>query len=378
MNRSVVLASGRPESGASGRTSSLAISVTMLPSVLACVAPVRLTSGQKFETRELLVDRGAPADEQRADEHDRHRVEVEQRERRPDHVVGAALPHDRDLLRQRRRVVVADHAALRQPGGAAGVDEDVEVGRATFRVGWACRRSSSRRPTCASWCRDRSDTPSGPAPSTTTCSRVSIPSASATARSATSPSITSTRAPESAIWCRRYSPLYAVLIGTPTAPDCTAPYCATTASDEFSTRVAIRSPCDHAEVAHRVGEAVRRAHHRARAPRIAVDVEQRTVGIRLEPLLEQLRHGPAVAVGPDRRPSPHLRSEARTDLVDEQLGLLERGEVPAVVGLTPEPDVGEPALRPTGARTGRSRLGKIEQPVGTVTGSMFWSWKLSQ
>ena len=50
MKRSVVFASGMPESGASGRTGSFAMSVTMLPSVLACVAPVRLISGQKFDT----------------------------------------------------------------------------------------------------------------------------------------------------------------------------------------------------------------------------------------------------------------------------------------------------------------------------------------
>ena len=54
MNRSVALASGLPESGASGRTASFAIKVTMLPSVLACVAPVRLISGQKFDTENFL------------------------------------------------------------------------------------------------------------------------------------------------------------------------------------------------------------------------------------------------------------------------------------------------------------------------------------
>src|SRR5262245_6235679 len=54
MKRSVVLASGFPESGASGRTASFAINVTMLPSVLAWVAPVRLISGQKLDTENFL------------------------------------------------------------------------------------------------------------------------------------------------------------------------------------------------------------------------------------------------------------------------------------------------------------------------------------
>ena len=54
MKRKVVFASGCPESGASGRTSSLAISVMMLPSVLACVAPVRFTSAQNRDSENFL------------------------------------------------------------------------------------------------------------------------------------------------------------------------------------------------------------------------------------------------------------------------------------------------------------------------------------
>ena len=50
------------------------------------------------------------------------------------------------------------------------------------------------------------------------------------------------RAPESASWWRRYSPLYAVLIGTATAPPATIPHQASIASLEFSMSVATRSP----------------------------------------------------------------------------------------------------------------------------------------
>ena len=84
------------------------------------------------------------------------------------------------------------------------------------------------------------DSPSWP--TTITCSSVSIWSATKIARSASAASTISTLAPESASWWRRYSPLYAVLTGTPTADARFAANSATAASLEFSISVATRSP----------------------------------------------------------------------------------------------------------------------------------------
>src|SRR5581483_9256130 len=55
-------------------------------------------------------------------------------------------------------------------------------------------------------------------PSTTTCCKVAMSPATRTARSSRDGSTSSTVDAESASWWRRYSPLYAVLIGTATAP----------------------------------------------------------------------------------------------------------------------------------------------------------------
>ena len=79
--------------------------------------------------REPAVDRTAAAEHERAEHRGDERVVVEQRQRRPHHVVGGALPADADLARQRLVVVVAEHAALRRAGRAAGVDERAEVRR---------------------------------------------------------------------------------------------------------------------------------------------------------------------------------------------------------------------------------------------------------
>jgi hypothetical protein len=62
-------------------------------------------------------------------------------------------------------------------------------------------------------------------------------------------------------------------------------------------------------------------------------------------------------------------SKEVADFLDEQLRLLEGGEVPALVWLVPVADVGEASLAQR--REGRcSSLGKIEQPVATVTVSL--------
>jgi NAD(P)-dependent dehydrogenase (short-subunit alcohol dehydrogenase family) len=63
-----------------------------------------------------------------------------------------------------------------------------------------------------------------------------------------------------------------------------------------------------------------------------------------------------------------LMAEAGAHLVDEELGLLEGGEVPAAVELVPVAQVAEAPLDPALATGGRSRLGKTEQPTGTSTG----------
>ena len=87
---------------------------------------------------------------------------------------------------------------------------------------------------------------------------------------------------------------------------------------------------------------------------------------------------------PLRRPAvrPVLRSpdgaEERPHLVDEDAGLLERGEVSTAVELVPVADVDEPALRPAARRRGRSPCGKIDIPDGTSTGSRRRPRKLSQ
>ena len=146
--------------------------------------------------------------------------------------------------------------------------------------------------------------------------------------------------------------MYAVLIGTLTPPSRTAPNCAITASDEFSTRVATRSPFVEPVRPHRVREPVGRAEQRARGPLLTVDVEELAVGIGFEARLDQVGHRPRVAVDPDsrRHHSPLHKAEERTDLVDEDLGLLEGGEVPAAIGLVEVPKVGEPPLDPTPRR----------------------------
>ena len=85
------------------------------------------------------------------------------------------------------------------------------------------------------------------APATTTaCSSGSAAAPSPVAMSATrdakSPWTTITRAPESVSTWRRNSPLYAVLIGTWTAPSFSAAKKLITCSGEFSMSVATRSP----------------------------------------------------------------------------------------------------------------------------------------
>ena len=95
-----------------------------------------------------------PPHDERADEAGGERVEVEQRQRRPHDVVGGATPADRDLASLSADVVVvAQHAALRRAGRAAGVDERREVARARRRCSVRSARSRAGRPTGA---------PSGP------------------------------------------------------------------------------------------------------------------------------------------------------------------------------------------------------------------------
>ena len=59
-------------------------------------------------------------------------------------------------------------------------------------------------------------------------------------------------------------------------------------------------------------------------------------------------------------------AKERAQLVDEQLGLLEGREVPALVELVPVPRSREALLRPARARARKISLGKIEQPPGSV------------
>ena len=93
------------------------------------VAPVRRTSGQKRLTENRRAIDALAADEQRAHDAHRDRVEVEQRQRREDHVVGPATPGPRDLLAERDHVPVREHATLRRSGRARRVDEAREVRR---------------------------------------------------------------------------------------------------------------------------------------------------------------------------------------------------------------------------------------------------------
>src|SRR5262245_5011207 len=79
-------------------------------------------------------------------------------------------------------------------------------------------------------------------PTTTTWSRPSTVGTTGPARSDSDASTIRTREPESASWWRRYSPLYAVLIGTATPPASTIPHHENMASGEFSISVATRSP----------------------------------------------------------------------------------------------------------------------------------------
>ena len=85
--------------------------------------------------REPPVDRGPAAVDSEPEHRRDDGVEVEHRQRRPHHVVGGAPPADADLARQRAVVGVAEHAALREAGGAAGVDEGGEVARADVGEG---------------------------------------------------------------------------------------------------------------------------------------------------------------------------------------------------------------------------------------------------
>ena len=50
MSRSVVFASGAPDRGISGRSTSWASRYAIVPSVEVIVAPMRFISGQKFDT----------------------------------------------------------------------------------------------------------------------------------------------------------------------------------------------------------------------------------------------------------------------------------------------------------------------------------------
>ena len=109
--------------------------------------------------RELAVDRRAATEHERAEDRGDDGVEVEQRQRGPHHVVGRAAPADADLGGEGHVVVVAEHAALRRPGGATGVDERAQVDRADVDPGvgvvareqlgpgrrWSCPRSRWRR-----------------------------------------------------------------------------------------------------------------------------------------------------------------------------------------------------------------------------------------
>ena len=82
------------------------------PSIDTIVAPVRLISGQKLLTENWRSIAALPADQQRADDAHRDRVEVEQRQRREHDVVGLALPGARDLVGEADDVVLREHAAL--------------------------------------------------------------------------------------------------------------------------------------------------------------------------------------------------------------------------------------------------------------------------
>ena len=119
--------------------------------------------------REPPVDRRAAAVHQRAEHRGDDGVEVEQRQRRPHHVVGGAPPADADLAGEGLVVVVAEHAALRRAGRAAGVDEGGQVGRADVdrrRVVAAGRAGRPRRGTLDAGARSPA-----PSPITTTWAR---------------------------------------------------------------------------------------------------------------------------------------------------------------------------------------------------------------
>ena len=85
--------------------------------------------------REPAVDRTAAAVHERAEHRGDERVVVEQRQWGPHDVVGGALPAHADLTGQRLVVVVAEHAALRRSGRAAGVDEGGEIRRSDRHIG---------------------------------------------------------------------------------------------------------------------------------------------------------------------------------------------------------------------------------------------------
>ncbi len=159
---------------------------------------------------------------------------------------------------------------------------------------------------------------------------VSSPTTS-TARDAKSPCTMNTLAPESDSWWRRNSPLYAVLIGTCTAPSFKAPKKLMTCSARFSSKVATRSPCC-TPISRRLCASRFDARSISRAVELhdvfaAVgEVEIGTVGVGGEALGERgedsglrSRHGHDITVrfsGPARVGStdPHTKPALRSEL----------------------------------------------------------------
>ena len=87
----------------------------MVPSVDVTVAPTPFISDQKFDT-----ENRRPTDRRTRSEPSTAvtmALKWKSAQRCPHHIVGSA-PADADLPRQRAVVRVAEHAALRQPGGA--------------------------------------------------------------------------------------------------------------------------------------------------------------------------------------------------------------------------------------------------------------------
>ena len=137
------MASGVPDSLACGWSSARATRMASEPSIDAMVAPVLLTSGQKPETEKRRESAARPPLIERAGEHARDRVEVEERQRAPHHVIGGPPPRRDDLARDRQMVVMAKRASLGRAGGAAGVDDRRQIGGPDQDAPGVRRRPSS-------------------------------------------------------------------------------------------------------------------------------------------------------------------------------------------------------------------------------------------